>query len=50
MLLHPYMPASTARLLDALGAPAIEYSGASFADRGSGATAKALEPLFPKRA
>jgi methionyl-tRNA synthetase len=50
VLLHPYMPASTARLLDAVGAPEIDYAGASFADRGSGASVKALEPLFPKRA
>jgi len=50
VLLHPYMPASTARLLDAVGAPEIDYARASFADRGSGAGVKALEPLFPKRA
>ena len=36
VLLEPYMPASTAKLRDALGSP--------------GGTVKALEPLFPKRA
>jgi methionyl-tRNA synthetase len=50
VLLHPYMPASTERLLDALGAPETAYERALFAERGSGASVKALEPLFPKRA
>jgi methionyl-tRNA synthetase len=49
VLLHPYMPASVERLLDALGAPDTEYGRALFDERGSGAAIKALEPLFPKR-
>ncbi len=50
VLLHPYMPASTARLLDALGAPRFDYSGAAFAPQVAGGSVSALEPLFPKRA
>jgi methionyl-tRNA synthetase len=50
VLLHPYMPATTVRLLEALGAPEIEYERALFAERGNGASVQALEPLFPKRA
>ena len=49
VLLHPYMPASTTRLLEVLGAPAIDYAAATFAPRGSGAHVSALEPLYPKR-
>jgi methionyl-tRNA synthetase len=48
VLLYPYMPASTERLLGALRAPALELGGARFAGRGSGASVGALEPLFPK--
>ncbi|MGI8413197.1 MAG: methionine--tRNA ligase [Solirubrobacteraceae bacterium] len=48
VLLHPYMPATVGKLLDAIGAPGTGYPGASFADRGSGARVQALEPLFPK--
>jgi methionyl-tRNA synthetase len=48
VLLHPYTPASAGRLLAALGSPSAEYSGASFAERGSGENVSALEPLFPK--
>src|SRR6185312_12087293 len=48
VLLHPYMPASTRKLLDALGRPELSYDGASLAAHGwDGAVAK-LEPLFPK--
>jgi methionyl-tRNA synthetase len=50
VLLHPYMPASVERCLEAVGADGVDYSGASFGSRGSGARATALEPLFPKRA
>ncbi len=50
VLLHAYMPASTARALDALGAPRFDYEVASFAPRTTGGSASALEPLFPKRA
>jgi methionyl-tRNA synthetase len=48
VLLHPYMPASTERLLSALGEAATGYEGARFAERGSGASVTPLEPLFPK--
>jgi methionyl-tRNA synthetase len=50
VLLAPYMPASTAKLLDALGAPELSLPGAAFAPRGGGRSVVALEPLFPKRA
>ena len=40
---------TTERLLDALGAPEVDFGRAVFAERGSGATVSALEPLFPKR-
>ena len=50
VLLHPYMPTSTARALDALGAPRFEFEAAAFAPHASGGSASALEPLFPKRA
>ncbi len=50
VLLYPYMPASTERLLAALAAPATAYDDAEFAERGNGATVIPLEPLFPKRA
>ena len=49
VLLHPYMPAATAKLLDALGAPRFDYPGAAFAPQVSGGSVSTLEPLFPKR-
>jgi methionyl-tRNA synthetase len=49
VLLHPYMPASTERLLKAIGAPALEFELGRFAERASAATVAALEPMFPKR-
>jgi methionyl-tRNA synthetase len=49
VLLHPYMPQATQRLLDALGAPDASFGQAVFAERGSGASVSQLEPLFPKR-
>ncbi len=49
VLLYPYMPASTTRLLQALGTPGARYDAAAFASRGSGATVEKLSPLFPKR-
>ncbi len=49
VLLHPYMPESTTRLLEVLAAPAIEYAAATFASHGSGAHVGTLEPLYPKR-
>jgi methionyl-tRNA synthetase len=48
VLLHPYMPSTTERLLGAFGASATAFSGAGFAQRGGGGSVTALEPLFPK--
>jgi methionyl-tRNA synthetase len=47
VLLHPYMPASTERLLDALGAPDLGLAGARL---GAGRIERvaALDALFPK--
>jgi methionyl-tRNA synthetase len=50
VLLAPYMPASTAKLLDALGAPELSLPGASFAALAGGRPVAELPPLFPKRA
>ena len=50
VLLHPYMPATTEKLLGVLAAPAIDYATATFATEASGASVGPLEPLFPKRA
>jgi methionyl-tRNA synthetase len=49
VLLHPYMPSSTARLLEAIGGGATDYAGAAFARRPEGVRVSPLEPLFPKR-
>ncbi|MBV8432101.1 MAG: class I tRNA ligase family protein, partial [Solirubrobacterales bacterium] len=49
VLLHPYMPQTTLRLLETLGAPDVAFGRAAFADRGSGASVDELQPLFPKR-
>ncbi len=48
VLLYPYVPASSERLLGALGAPDTDYAHAEFAGQGNGATVTPLEPLFPK--
>jgi methionyl-tRNA synthetase len=48
VLLSPYLPISTARLLDALSAPDLSLSAAEFRATGSGQTLEAIEPLFPK--
>jgi methionyl-tRNA synthetase len=48
VLLHPFMPSSTERLLEALGAPGVSYDQAEFGVV-SGGTVSALEQLFPKR-
>jgi methionyl-tRNA synthetase len=47
VLLHPYLPTSTERLLAALGTPALALDGARL---GTGAVehVQGLEPLFPK--
>jgi methionyl-tRNA synthetase len=50
VLLHPYMPATTVRLLDALGSPDLDYESAAFAALGNGVSVAPLQPLFPKRA
>ena len=49
VLLHPYLPEATGKLLAALSAPELQYAGAAFSARGGGRTVQALEPLFPKR-
>jgi methionyl-tRNA synthetase len=49
VLLHPYMPQTTERLLTALGSPDVSFDRALFAEHGSGARVAPLEPLFPKR-
>ena len=49
LLLHPYMPEATGRLLAALGHTELELAGADFGARPGGAATTALEPLFPKR-
>jgi methionyl-tRNA synthetase len=48
VLLHPYMPGSTEKLLDALRRPELGYEGARFAAAGWGGEVAAIEPLFPK--
>jgi methionyl-tRNA synthetase len=49
VLLHPYLPATVARLLEALGCPDDGYAAARFGERGTGTPVRELEPLFPKR-
>jgi methionyl-tRNA synthetase len=49
VLLHAYMPATTERLLAALGDSSATLDAAAFRSQGSGATVTPLEPLFPKR-
>jgi methionyl-tRNA synthetase len=46
ILLHPYLPNSTATLLQALGEPSLELSG--FGSRPGGQQVERIEPLFPK--
>jgi methionyl-tRNA synthetase len=48
VLLHPYMPATTMRLLESLGQPGIALGGADLGARPGGATLGELAPLFPK--
>ncbi|MGH2911444.1 MAG: methionine--tRNA ligase [Solirubrobacteraceae bacterium] len=48
VLLHPYLPQSTSKLLLALGAPDLSLAGAVFG-AGSIVQVKALDPLFPKQ-
>jgi methionyl-tRNA synthetase len=49
VLLHPYMPASTARLLETFGGEATDWSQAEFGATGRETRVGELEPLFPKR-
>jgi methionyl-tRNA synthetase len=49
VLLTPYMPESTAKLLDALAAPDVRLEAGAFAARAGGQTVTELPPLFPKR-
>jgi methionyl-tRNA synthetase len=49
VLLHPYLPATVARLLEALGCPDDSYTAARFGEQGTGTSVRELEPLFPKR-
>jgi methionyl-tRNA synthetase len=48
VLLHPYMPDTTARLLAALGREDLSLDGARFGAAPGGATAEKLPALFPK--
>jgi methionyl-tRNA synthetase len=47
VLLHPYLPASSATLLQALGAPDLAFADARLGAGAIGAVAQ-IEPLFPK--
>ena len=47
MLLWPYIPASSERLLAALGAPELSFAAAEFG-AGTISRVRALESLFPK--
>jgi methionyl-tRNA synthetase len=48
VLLHPYLPDSTEKLLAALGAPDVGLEGAVF-QAGAVSRMSAIEPLFPKQ-
>jgi methionyl-tRNA synthetase len=48
VLLSPYMPESTGKLLAALGDERLELSATAFGDGPGGATVGELAPLFPK--
>ncbi len=48
VLLHPYLPDATQKLLAALGAPDLSFAGAGFG-AGQIGRAQKLEPLFPKQ-
>jgi methionyl-tRNA synthetase len=47
VLLHPWMPESAGRILEALGAPELDYEGALPA-AGNARSVQRLAPLFPK--
>ena len=48
MLLHPYIPETAAKLLEALGEPELALDGAAFGARPGGGSVGKLAPLFPK--
>jgi methionyl-tRNA synthetase len=48
VLLHPYLPEATAKLLAALGAPELSFAASGFGS-GSVRQVRKLEPLFPKK-
>jgi len=48
VLLHPYMPTSTTKLLTALGRTDVAYAGGTLAAAGWGGDVSAIEPLFPR--
>jgi methionyl-tRNA synthetase len=48
VLVHPYMPDSSERLLAALGQDDLSYDAAAYGARGGGAKTGKLEPLFPR--
>jgi methionyl-tRNA synthetase len=48
VLLHPYMPASTEKLLASLGAPELSIEHARLGAGSSERAARQLQPLFPK--
>ena len=47
VLLHPYLPDATEKLLAALGAPDLSFAGAGFGE-GEISHVQKIEPLFPK--
>ncbi len=49
VLLHPYMPSTTTKLLAALGRPEVAYAGAQPAAAGWGGAVAKIDPLFPKQ-
>jgi methionyl-tRNA synthetase len=48
VLLHPYLPEATLKLLGAIGAPSLSFADARFGGGSIGQVQK-LEPLFPKK-
>ncbi|MFN8129989.1 MAG: methionine--tRNA ligase [Solirubrobacteraceae bacterium] len=49
VLLHPYLPATSERLLAALGRPSLDLGDAELGTTAAGATVASPGPLFPKR-
>jgi methionyl-tRNA synthetase len=49
VLLHAYLPESTTKLLDALGAPDTRLEVAHFGDRGGSGPTRTIDSLFPKQ-